>query len=55
MTVCPPHRWRVESPHGEFSPGVCVHCGETRQFRNWEPDISALYAKQAAKKKAAAA
>jgi hypothetical protein len=38
------HRWRIESPEGEFSRGTCKICGEERMFPNsaedylWERD-----------------
>lgn len=28
------HHWMIESPNGRTSPGVCIHCGETRDFIN---------------------
>ena len=45
MTTCR-HHWRIATPQGEFSDGVCLNCGETRVFRNWEPDSTAMYSKQ---------
>lgn len=27
------HHWRIETPNGPTSPGVCA-CGEQREFRN---------------------
>lgn len=47
MSACAPaldrpaaHHWKITPPDGEFSLGRCVHCGATRQFRNWIPDVS---------------
>ncbi len=28
------HRWRIESPNGQHSAGVCQQCGATRDFAN---------------------
>ena len=28
------HRWRIETPDGPESPGVCQGCGETKLFPN---------------------
>ena len=39
------HRWRIESPNGEFSRGTCKNCGAEKQFPNsaedylWERDV----------------
>lgn len=39
------HRWRIESPNGEFSRGVCKYCGAEKEFPNsandylWERDV----------------
>ena len=39
------HRWRIESPNGEFSRGICKICGEEKLFPNsaedylWERDV----------------
>lgn len=40
------HHWRIERPQGEFSEGVCLSCGATREFRNSAPDETATYSKQ---------
>jgi hypothetical protein len=37
------HHWRIESPRGAMSMGVCKRCGEEREFRNsteyaWDND-----------------
>ena len=29
------HHWRIETPAGEVSMGVCKHCGSTRTFANY--------------------
>jgi len=29
------HRWRIESPNGPTSTGVCQRCGATREFVNY--------------------
>jgi hypothetical protein len=29
------HHWRIESPAGETSEGVCQLCGATRSFANY--------------------
>ena len=29
------HHWRIETPSGEVSMGVCKHCGATRSFANY--------------------
>src|SRR3972149_596090 len=29
------HHWRIETPAGEVSMGVCKHCGLTRPFANY--------------------
>lgn len=29
------HHWRIETPSGEVSKGVCKHCGATRSFANY--------------------
>jgi hypothetical protein len=29
------HHWRIETPAGEVSKGVCKHCGATRSFANY--------------------
>lgn len=31
------HFWRIESPRGPLSRGVCKLCGEEREFRNSLP------------------
>jgi len=28
------HKWRIETPNGEKSQGVCRSCGVSRTFRN---------------------
>ncbi len=28
------HTWSIEPPNGPTSPGTCVDCGETKEFRN---------------------
>jgi hypothetical protein len=44
VVVCV-HRWRIESPNGATSHGVCKHCGEERDFPNsaedglWEREV----------------
>ena len=30
--------WVIETPNGPRSPGVCLHCGALRIFRNSTPD-----------------
>jgi len=38
------HHWRIETPNGPTSAGLCSQCGEVREFRNssddhlWEND-----------------
>ena len=32
------HWYSVATPAGEYSLGVCKHCGAERQFRNYEPE-----------------
>ena len=37
------HHWKIETPNGAGSvgggsTGSCIHCGESRQFRNSSPD-----------------
>lgn len=34
MADCPPHHWRIETPHGPVSRGVCRLCGATREYCN---------------------
>lgn len=35
------HHWIIESPNGEFSKGVCKHCGNQKDdFKNGEPALS---------------
>ena len=40
------HEWMIDSPSGAFSRGVCLTCGEERQFQNyiegsaWGYDVS---------------
>lgn len=40
------HHWRIERPQGEFSEGICLNCGATREFRNSAPDETTMYSKQ---------
>ena len=28
------HYWKVESPNGRYSKGVCSHCSKVREFEN---------------------
>lgn len=44
-TVTCVHHWRIERPQGEFSEGVCLNCGATREFRNSAPDETSMYSK----------
>jgi len=47
--VAPPadhaHRWRIETPNGEFSRGICSVCGAEKMFPNsaedylWEREV----------------
>ncbi len=37
MTAPCPHYWRIETPNGPYSPGVCSLCGAEKQFRNYDP------------------
>jgi hypothetical protein len=43
------HHWRIESPRGAMSMGVCKRCGEEREFRNsatdhlWEDESGSGY------------
>lgn len=30
------HHWRIAEPNGPVSEGRCLHCGATRQYRNWD-------------------
>lgn len=32
------HHWRIEEANGQFSEGVCIICGATKQFSNWLAD-----------------
>lgn len=32
------HHWRIETPNGTFSDGVCRKCGAAKQFRNSEAE-----------------
>jgi hypothetical protein len=42
------HHWIIEPPMGPISRGVCLHCDEVREFKNyidsapWSDDPSAL-------------
>ena len=29
------HHWIIEPAHGKTSKGVCLHCGEIREFKNY--------------------
>jgi hypothetical protein len=29
------HHWRIASPSGETSTGVCKNCGASREFQNY--------------------
>ncbi len=29
------HHWRIATPSGETSTGVCLNCGASRQFQNY--------------------
>ena len=29
------HYWKIAQANGPTSAGVCKHCGENREFRNW--------------------
>ena len=31
------HHWRIDEPRGRTSEGVCLDCGVTRTFGNYEP------------------
>lgn len=35
------HHWRIAEANGAESEGKCMHCGQTRSFRNytWEWDF----------------
>jgi len=37
------HHWRIESPHGPESEGVCKLCGEKRMFANFTPETRGLW------------
>ena len=32
------HHWVIETPNGLRSPGICLHCGALRTFRNNTPN-----------------
>ena len=32
------HHWRIATPEGAISRGVCQVCGAEREFRNWNGD-----------------
>lgn len=34
-----PHHWLIETAHGKYSDGVCLLCGEKREFVNWVPSL----------------
>ncbi len=36
------HFWVIEEANGPKSPGVCKYCGQTKDFYNAIPDLSAL-------------
>jgi hypothetical protein len=44
VVVCV-HRWRIESPNGATSRGICKHCGAEKEFPNsaedglWEREV----------------
>ena len=48
------HYWEIQAATGPVSPGVCLTCGETREFKNyveastWGADRSANKANAAA-------
>ncbi len=31
------HHWSIEPPEGQFSRGICLKCGEEKQFQNYFP------------------
>jgi len=31
------HHYVFETPAGEFSVGICKHCGNSKEARNWLP------------------
>lgn len=35
---CPPHHWKIPEANGPTSVGVCLKCGDQREFRNSVPD-----------------
>lgn len=43
------HHWKIDSPRGALSKGVCKRCGEEREFRNsttdyvWDDDSGQGY------------
>ena len=41
------HHWMIETPDGKKSPGVCKHCGTSKEFFNSYdiPDFSTGYHK----------
>ena len=50
------HRWKIDSPNGPTSKGVCLVCGATEEFKNsmpvsgWDRDGSKADKKNADKK-----
>lgn len=32
------HHWKIPEANGKTSVGVCLKCGDQREFRNSEPD-----------------
>lgn len=53
VTTCC-HHWRIESPNGPTSRGVCRRCGAVREFHNSVPGFVGAWARssQAAHQKA---
>ncbi|HVP04196.1 MAG TPA: hypothetical protein VMT90_00830 [Dehalococcoidia bacterium] len=43
------HHWKIDSPRGALSKGICKRCGEEREFRNsttdyvWDDDSGQGY------------
>ena len=31
------HHWLIDTPNGPVSDGLCIKCGEEREFANWQP------------------
>ena len=44
ISVCQYH-WLIDSPNGPVSSGICLICGEEREFRNYvePPSFGATY------------